>query len=179
LTEKLRLCVCSFLFMVAASADITTAQVRIPSRSETCNSVTDFTVSTWVLYVNRQSEVIQYDFISNFYSNRPNTNIMLVGIIYRPVYFSKDVSEAGFCLRLQIKSTQLGPVDRASLYLRTSIPAPRWGIQAKHSTNYMRELRKHLFIKTIHVWGLAPENYQYRNRRWRDEILRTVPAQEK
>jgi hypothetical protein len=37
----------------------------------------------------------------------------------RPVYFSKHrVSETGFCLRLQVKPTQLGPVDRASPYLR-------------------------------------------------------------
>jgi hypothetical protein len=32
---------------------------------------------------------------------------------HRPVYFSKhDVSETGFCLRLQVKATQLGPIDR-------------------------------------------------------------------
>jgi hypothetical protein len=51
------------------------------------------------------------------------------------------VSETGFCLRLQVKPTQLGQIDRASPYLRTPVPAPRWGILAKHSTNHLRELR--------------------------------------
>jgi hypothetical protein len=37
----------------------------------------------------------------------------------RPVYFSKhNVSETGFCLRLQVKPTQLGPIDRDSPCLR-------------------------------------------------------------
>jgi hypothetical protein len=34
-----------------------------------------------------------------------------------PVYFSKHVSETGFCLRLLVKPIQLGPIDRASPYL--------------------------------------------------------------
>jgi hypothetical protein len=39
---------------------------------------------------------------------------------HRPVYFSKHkVSETEFCLRLQVKPIQLGPIDRASPYLRT------------------------------------------------------------
>jgi hypothetical protein len=42
-----------------------------------------------------------------------------------PVYFSKHVSESGFNLRLQVKPTQLGPIDRASPYLRTPMPAQR------------------------------------------------------
>jgi hypothetical protein len=33
--------------------------------------------------------------------------------------FQNNVSEAGFCLRLQIKPNQLGPIDRASPCLRT------------------------------------------------------------
>jgi hypothetical protein len=38
----------------------------------------------------------------------------------RPVYIPKyNVSETEFYLRPQVKSTQLGPVDRASPYLRT------------------------------------------------------------
>jgi hypothetical protein len=32
--------------------------------------------------------------------------------------FQNSFSETGFCLRLQIKPTQLGPIDRASPYLR-------------------------------------------------------------
>jgi hypothetical protein len=40
----------------------------------------------------------------------------------RPVYFSKhNVSEIGFCLRLQVKPTQLGPIDGANPYLRASL----------------------------------------------------------
>jgi hypothetical protein len=37
---------------------------------------------------------------------------------YRAVYFSNNVSETGFCLRLQVKPTQLGPIDRAIPHLR-------------------------------------------------------------
>jgi hypothetical protein len=51
-----------------------------------------------------------------------DTNIMFLNISmvvfikkHHPVYFSKrNVSETGFCLRLQVKPTQLGPIDRAS-----------------------------------------------------------------
>jgi hypothetical protein len=40
----------------------------------------------------------------------------------RPVYISKhNVSETGFCLRLQVKPTQLGPIDRASPYFQTPV----------------------------------------------------------
>jgi hypothetical protein len=39
----------------------------------------------------------------------------------RPVYFPEhNVSETGFCLRLQVKHTQLGPIDRANPYLWTN-----------------------------------------------------------
>jgi hypothetical protein len=56
-----------------------------------------------------------------------NTNIMFLDVIHRlvvsknrPVYFSKhNVLETEFCLRLQVKPTQLSPIDRASPYLRT------------------------------------------------------------
>jgi hypothetical protein len=58
-----------------------------------------------------------------------------------------NVSDTGFCLRLQVKPTQFGPIDGASPYLRKLVRAPRWGIQAKHSTNHLRELRKHQIIK--------------------------------
>jgi hypothetical protein len=57
----------------------------------------------------------------------PSTNIMfwILSIVLsvsknRPVYFSKhNISETGFCLRLQVKPTQFVPIDRASPYLRT------------------------------------------------------------
>jgi hypothetical protein len=54
---------------------------------------------------------------------------MFLDIIHHPVYFLKyNVLGTGFCLCLQVKHTQLGPVDRASPHLRTPVPAPRWGI---------------------------------------------------
>jgi hypothetical protein len=81
-----------------------------------------------------------------------NTDVMFLDIIHRPVYISNNVSEIGFCLRLQVKLTQLGPINRASPYLRTPVPAPRYGIQAKHSTNHLRELRQNIkILKTPHV----------------------------
>jgi hypothetical protein len=59
---------------------------------------------------------------------------MLLDIIHRPIYFSKhNVSETGLFLRLQVKPTQLGPVDRASPYLRVPIPAPSWVYKASTS----------------------------------------------
>jgi hypothetical protein len=46
---------------------------------------------------------------------------MFLGIIHRPVFYLKyNISETEFCLRLQIKPIQLGPIDTASPYLRTS-----------------------------------------------------------
>jgi hypothetical protein len=60
---------------------------------------------------------------------------MFLDIIHRPVfiyvkhhpaYISKhSVLDTGLSLHLQVKPTQLGPVDRAILYLQTPIPAPR------------------------------------------------------
>jgi hypothetical protein len=55
---------------------------------------------------------------------------MFLDIIHPPVYIYKhrsvyitkhNVSETGFCLRLHVKPTQLGPLDRASPYLRLGI----------------------------------------------------------
>jgi hypothetical protein len=40
---------------------------------------------------------------------------MFLDINSRPVFYLKhNVSETGFCLRLQVKPTQLGPIDRTS-----------------------------------------------------------------
>jgi hypothetical protein len=87
---------------------------------------------------------------------------MFLGIIHQPVFYLKtpsclyitkhNISETGFYLRLQVEPAQLGPIDRASPYLRTSVPAPRWGTQAKHSTNHLRELRKQgIILKKKHT----------------------------
>jgi hypothetical protein len=38
-----------------------------------------------------------------------------MGIILRPVFCLKhDVSEAAFCVNLQVESTQVGPIERIS-----------------------------------------------------------------
>jgi hypothetical protein len=43
-----------------------------------------------------------------------------------PFYFPKHSdSETGFCLRLPVRPTEFGPIDRASLYLRTEIDGDR------------------------------------------------------
>jgi hypothetical protein len=51
------------------------------------------------------------------------STIVFLDIIQYPVFTeTHNVSETAFCLRLQVEPIQLGPVDRASPYLRT--PAP-------------------------------------------------------
>jgi hypothetical protein len=55
--------------------------------------------------------------------HRIGINIMFLDIICRLVYISKyDVSETGFCLRLQVNPNQMGPIDRASPYLGRQNP---------------------------------------------------------
>jgi hypothetical protein len=44
-----------------------------------------------------------------------------------PLFVYNNVSETGLCLRLQVKPTQLGPIDRVSPYrpyLQTPVPTP-------------------------------------------------------
>jgi hypothetical protein len=63
----------------------------------------------------------------------------LVFVFKCPVSLSKyNVSETGFCLRLQVKPTQLGPIDRASPYLRIPVSLSRGYInQAQHRPSYI------------------------------------------
>jgi hypothetical protein len=50
---------------------------------------------------------------------------MFLAIIRRPAFISKqNILETGFCLSLQTKPTQFGPIDRASPYLRTPVRTP-------------------------------------------------------
>jgi hypothetical protein len=50
------------------------------------------------------------------------TTITILDIIHDPVFYVKhDVSEIGFCLRLQAELTQVGPTDKGILYLRTPL----------------------------------------------------------
>jgi hypothetical protein len=61
--------------------------------------------------------------ISSKWFNQAGTIIELLDIVHRPVLYVKhDVSETGFCLRPQVKLTQLDPIDRATPCLR------RWGL---------------------------------------------------
>jgi hypothetical protein len=54
-----------------------------------------------------------------------NTTITILDIIHRlAFYLKRNVSETGFCPRLQVEPTQLGLTDRASLRLRTRATAP-------------------------------------------------------
>jgi hypothetical protein len=84
-----------------------------------------------------------------------STNIMFLEVIHRPVCVcisKQNVSETGFCLRLQVKPTQLDPINRASPYFRTTVPSPRQGVEGKHSINHLRELRQNIkILKSLHV----------------------------
>jgi hypothetical protein len=56
----------------------------------------------------------------------------------------------------------LGTIDRASPYLRTPVPVPRWSIQAKNITNHLQGLGNHEIIKKS--TRVRPRtNYQDRN----------------
>jgi hypothetical protein len=47
-----------------------------------------------------------------------NITITILNIMHRPVFYLKDeISGTEFCLRLQVESTQLDPVDRSVLPL--------------------------------------------------------------
>jgi hypothetical protein len=45
-----------------------------------------------------------------------------LSIVLFYLFKTYNVSETGFCLRLKVKPTQLGPIDRASPYLQTLSP---------------------------------------------------------
>jgi hypothetical protein len=88
-------------------------------------------------YYNLQDISLQYkpnlrtvEYFLYFLTNFFLTNIIFFGhypssYLYlkcSPVSLSKhNVSETGFCLHLQVKPIQLGPIDRATPYLRTSV----------------------------------------------------------
>jgi hypothetical protein len=61
--------------------------------------------------------LLEYSFQHLFYF----LTITILHIIHRPILYLKyDASETGFGLRLLVEHTQLGPIDRASLCLRTA-----------------------------------------------------------
>jgi hypothetical protein len=61
------------------------------------------------------------------------------------------VSETGFCLHLQVEPTQVGPVDRASLYLRTQATTPIGFIKTTQRKPPMKVNISTPWI-SIHVW---------------------------
>jgi hypothetical protein len=84
-----------------------------------------------VLYTTYEVSLLRSKSLWRWYLS---TNIIFLDIIHRPAYISKhNVSETGFCLRFQVKPTQLGPIDRASPYLWTEI----------HKNGTMDNVQKH------------------------------------
>jgi hypothetical protein len=61
---------------------------------------------------------------------------MFLDIIHRLVHLKKknNFSETGFCLRPQVKPTQLDPIDRASPYLQTPMSVTQEDNIQKHNT---------------------------------------------
>jgi hypothetical protein len=59
--------------------------------------------------------------------------------IYRPVFYLKhDGSKTGFCLRFQVEPTQLGPMESASLCVRTPATMPIGFIKPTQQSPPMR-----------------------------------------
>jgi hypothetical protein len=48
-----------------------------------------------------------------FLNSKYNTIIVFLDIIQSPVFKTQNVSETGFCLRLLVKPTQLGGIDKS------------------------------------------------------------------
>jgi hypothetical protein len=66
-----------------------------------------------------------------------------------------NVSETGFCVPLQVEPTHLGPIDRASPYLRT--PAS----ESESKLCYDRQSVGQSWNKSP-IWGLRPDLYYCR-----------------
>jgi hypothetical protein len=50
-----------------------------------------------------------------------NINITILDVIHRPVFcLNHDVSDIEFCLCLRVEPTQVGPIGKCSLCLRTA-----------------------------------------------------------
>jgi hypothetical protein len=75
--------------------------------------------------MNSSCSAVSEHFLTN---SSMNTNILfwtlsivlLLSKMASCFYLKHNVSETGFCLRLQVKPTQLNQIDRASPYLRTN-----------------------------------------------------------
>jgi hypothetical protein len=78
------------------------------------NHLIIFLILTVSLSNRQQTQAILYKYY--VFGHYPSTCVCLKTALF---IFQNNVSETGFCLRLQVKPTQLGPIDRASPYLRT------------------------------------------------------------
>jgi hypothetical protein len=72
----------------------------------------------------RTVDVLKSSVLSDVTSVTPtDTLIVFLDILHNPVFIQNiKVSETGFCLRLQVQRTQLGPIDSVGPYLRISAP---------------------------------------------------------
>jgi hypothetical protein len=88
-------------------------------------------------------------------------NYSVSGCYPSPCFYLKyNISEIGFCLRLQVEPTHLGPIDRASPYLWT--PAPTQDRIYINQAQHKPSARVTINIKkTSHTGGLAPMSMQY------------------
>jgi hypothetical protein len=60
---------------------------------------------------------------------------MFLDIPHRPVGIENTIfSDTAFCLRLQVESSKLGPIDRVSPYLRTPAPTHQQKVHLKMAT---------------------------------------------
>jgi hypothetical protein len=70
-----------------------------------------------------------------------STNIMFISKTSSCLCFKTQRSETGFCLRLQVKPTKFGSIDRASHYLRS--------VMFRHINRTMDNVQKHKINPSI------------------------------
>jgi hypothetical protein len=87
-----------------------------------------------------------------------NITITIVDIIHRPAFYLKhDVSDTGFCLRLQVEPTHVGPIDRASVWPRK--PATTRIVFIK-STQAVNESWHFPHLESPRIWKLRPRVFK-------------------
>jgi hypothetical protein len=73
-------------------------------------------------------------------------------------YLKHSVSETGFCLRLNVKTTQLGPSDRASPYL------PRSGDKIQSPKSYVLNKNRTIFnVQKYNIYINVPSSQHFRS----------------
>jgi hypothetical protein len=97
-----------------------------------------------------------------------NVTVTILDVIHHPVFYLKhNFSEIGFCHRLQMGPTQLGPIDTASPCLRTPATTPTGFIKPKQykptkAVNIFPTLNLLALSHTqTHTWGLT-STYMHR-----------------